>query len=101
MIDVKQIAKPKQTNTGSTMRAASGGVLSQTVREAQHAAKADLAQHADQSDYADRAGYASRAAFADKAFDLDDGSPVNDRFLSKIENDIANGLITFKQGLIP
>lgn len=100
MIDVKQIAKPKQTNTGSTMHAASGGVLSQPAREAQHAAKADLAQHAEQSDYADRAGYASRAAFADKAFDLDDGSPVNDRFLSKIENDIANGLITFKQGLI-
>ena len=49
--------------------------------------------------YADRAGIASRAAYADRAYDLTEDSPVNDRFLSKIAADIAQGHITFQQGL--
>lgn len=98
MIDVKQIAKPKQSGGGgisSVLR----GVAGLTVDEAKHAAKADEAQFAEKADYADRAGMASRAAYADRAYDLTEDSPVNDRFLSKIAADIAQGHITFQQGL--
>lgn len=41
-----------------------------------------------------------KAGYADKAHDLDEDSPVNDRFLSKIADDVAAGKITFQQGLI-
>ena len=100
MIDVKQIAKPKQSG-GSGSSAAGGGYgsFSKIADEAKHAAKADIAQFAEKADYADRAGMASRAAFADRAYDLSEDSPVNDRFLSKIAADIAQGHITFQQGL--
>ena len=42
---------------------------------------------------------ADRSKFADKAYDLDAESPIFDKFLSKIAADIAEGHITFKQGL--
>lgn len=40
-----------------------------------------------------------KAGFADKAHDLDDDSPILQRFLSKVNDDIAAGRITFEQGL--
>lgn len=40
-----------------------------------------------------------KAGYADMAYDLTDDSPVNDRFLSKIADDVAAGHITFEQGL--
>lgn len=40
-----------------------------------------------------------KAGYADMAHDLTPDSPVNDRFLSKIADDIAAGHITFEQGL--
>ena len=101
MIDVKQIAKPRNSgNGGASTGGGSGyGGIGRTADEAKHAAKADIATHAEQAEYANRAGYASRAAYADLAGDVAEDSPINDRFLSKITADIAQGRITFQQGL--
>lgn len=41
-----------------------------------------------------------KAGYADKAHDLDNDSPVFQKFLSKVHDDIAAGCITFQQGLI-
>ena len=100
MIDVKQIAKPRNSGSGgASPGGGSYGSIGKMAEEAKHAAKADIATHAEQAEYANRAGYASRAAYADRAYDLTEDSPVNDRFLSKIAADIAQGHITFQQGL--
>ena len=40
-----------------------------------------------------------KAGYADLAYDLDTDSPVRDQFLSRIADDIAEGRITFQQGL--
>ncbi len=100
MIDVKQIAKPRNSGSSGTSTGSSGySGVSKTADEAKHAAKADLAVYAEQAEYADRAGYASRAAYSDVAEDVVEDSPINDRFLSKIADDVANGRITFNEGL--
>ena len=100
MIDVKQIAKPRNSGSGgASPGGGSYGSIGKMAEEAKHAAKADIATHAEQAEYANRAGYASRAAYANRAYDLTEDSPVNDRFLSKIAADIAQGYITFQQGL--
>lgn len=41
-----------------------------------------------------------KAGYADVAFDLAENSPVNNRFLSRLTDDIAAGKITFQQGLV-
>ncbi len=41
-----------------------------------------------------------KAGYADKAYDLDDDSPVHDKFLSRLTDDEAIGLIRFLKGLI-
>lgn len=64
--------------------------------EADHAVKADEATHAAE---ADKAKEAERASYADVANDLTEDSPVNDRFLSAVADDIAHGAITFEEGL--
>ena len=96
MIDVKQIAKKKSGSGGSSSSSSTSVTV---IEEAKHALKADLATHAEQAEYADRAGYSSRAAYADKAWTLDDDSPILERFLSRLKDDIAEGYISFKQGL--
>lgn len=40
-----------------------------------------------------------KAGYADVAYDLAEDSPANKRFLSRVADDIANGRITFAQGL--
>lgn len=58
--------------------------------------------HADTSGYADRAGYAETAGTADhanSAFTLDSNSPILSQFLSRLIDDVAQGHITFEQGL--
>ena len=99
MIDVKQIGKPKGGASGGGLSNGGGGYSDTAVKEAQHAAKADLATFADQADYAKRAGHSSRAAYADMAGDLAEGSPVLTKFLSRVVADVAEGHITFNQGL--
>ncbi len=100
MIDVKQIAKPKQSSSGGGSSSTSSySGIGKTTEEAKHAAKADSATFAEQADYANRAGYASRAAYSDLAGDVSEDSPINDRFLSKVVADIAQGHITLNEGL--
>ena len=98
MIDVKLIKKPKDGNNGTTYV---GGVYGRgsATEEARHALKADRANYAEQAEYANRAGYASRSAFADIANDLAEDSPVFERFLSRLEDDVAAGNITFQQAI--
>lgn len=98
MIDVKQIGKPKNGGGGSSV-VSGGGYVSGVAEEAKHAAKADKAVFAEQAEYANRSGYASRSAYADLAYDLAEDSPANDRFLSRIKDDVAKGRITFQKGL--
>lgn len=101
MIDIKQIAKPRNSgNGGASTGGGSGyGSIGRTADEAKHAAKADIATHAEQAEYANRAGYASRAAYSDLAGDVAEDSPINDRFLSKLTPDTAQELITFLKGI--
>lgn len=98
MIDVKQIAKPKNSGSGGGSTSSST-YISKAVEEAKHAAKADKATYAEQAQYATKAGQAARAAYADMAWDLDADSPVREQFLSRVAADIAEGYITFNQGL--
>ena len=100
MIDVKTIGKPKGNSGKVGGSSTSYNYGSNLAEEAKHALKADKATFAEKASYADKAGYSSRAAYADMAYDLSDDSPVRDQFLSKIADDIANGQITFKKGLI-
>lgn len=95
MIDVKQIAKPK-----GDAKAAGKSAAYRTYTVTDTARKAYRAEFADRADYADKAGTASRAASADKAMELSEDSPVRDMFLRRLEDDTAQGLITFLKGIV-
>lgn len=99
MIDVKIIRKSKAVPTASGISTAITNYGDGTAKEAQHAAKADLATKAE---YADKAGVSNK---------LDPDSPdwekinlkfqdLSKLFLSKTSDDTASGLITFLQGLV-
>lgn len=106
MIDIKVIKKPK--NEGSTSALRTGGTAYMAVKEAAHAAKADIAElakeshHAKKSDHALEADHAKESDHtkeADIAKDLTEDSPVRKLFLSRLEPDTALGLIKFLEGL--
>ena len=100
MIDVKQIAKRKNSGSGGSSASGSGfGPIGKIAEEAKHAARADKAAFAEQTDYANRAGYASRAAYADAVGDVGEGSPLYDHFLRKDKEDTAQKMIRFMEGL--
>ena len=100
MIDVKQIAKRKNSGSGGSSASGSGfGPIGKIAEEAKHAARADKAAFAEQTDYANRAGYASRAAYADAVGEVGEGSPLYDHFLRKDKEDTAQKLIRFMEGL--
>lgn len=99
MIDVKQIAKPKSGSGGSGVSSTTT-VVNTVVEEAKHAAKSDKATYAEQADKANSANYAARSGYANVAGSLDENSEILTRFLSRLEDDIAEGVITFNQGLI-
>lgn len=100
MIDVKQIAKRKNSGSGGSSASGSGfGPIGKIAEEAKHAARADKAAFAEQTDYANRAGYASRAAYADAVGDVGEASPLYDHFLRKDKEDTAQKLIRFMEGL--
>ncbi len=100
MIDVKQIAKRKNSGSGGSSASGSGfGPIGKIAEEAKHAARADKAAFAEQTDYANRAGYASRAAYADAVGDVGEDSPLYDHFLRKDKEDTAQKLIRFMEGL--
>lgn len=58
--------------------------------EAEHAAKADESEHAAEAEHA------AKAEYAEMANDLTEDSPANARFLSALEDDTAQGHITFE-----
>ena len=69
--------------------------------EAINAQKAEEADHAEKADYATSAGeadYATKSGYADKAGDLANESPVYDKFLRKDVDDTAKGKITLEGG---
>lgn len=105
MIDIKLIKKPKGTSSGTGTGSGGGTHVGGFTEESRHALKADKSLKSDRSDYAersayaDRAGESSRAAYSDVAEDLAEGSPVFGKFLSRIANDTAHGIITFVKGL--
>ena len=83
MIDIKVLSKKKDNASSISGGGNIGGANTGKTDEAKHAISADEATHAEQAEYADRAGYTSRAAYADVAGDIAEDSPINDRFLSK------------------
>ncbi len=102
MIDVKLIKKPKNNGTSSDSGIATNGNgynVGGLTKEAMHAARADLAMYAERAGKANDAIHAQEADHANLAFDLDPDSPIRDQFLSRIADDIAEGHITFQQGL--
>lgn len=105
LIAVKLIARAKSQRAGASAGSvSSGGTYTTTTQVADKALSADEAKHADRADIADkalaadRAGYADRAAFADKAYDIDPDGEAAKRFLSRVSDDTALGLITFTKG---
>lgn len=77
MIDVKLIAKPKNSGSTSAINTSAAAYSSMAVTEAAHAAKADIAElaneatHAAETDHAAKADEATHAAEADLAAEAD------------------------------
>ena len=99
MISVKTIAKPKQGGTAAATGSGMGVIMQGgVVDEARRAAKAD---RADSAGYADKAGEAQTAQWAAKADEATGVSDeVREQFLSSVDDDEAQGLITFLKGLL-
>lgn len=76
---------------------AGGADTAGKATNAEHATKADEAEHAAKADTATEAEHAAKADYAEVANDLTEDSPVNDRFLSALEDDTAKGRITFEK----
>lgn len=97
MIDVKMIGKRRGGSSVTVAGGVSDGTVSGTVvREALHAAKADIAETAR---YASKADTATEAAHAASASTLDADTAVKEWFLSRLNDDTALGLIRFIKGL--
>lgn len=77
MIDVKLIRKPKNEGSSSAVNTGSTAYSGMSVKEAAHAAKADLAEqakealHAADASHADKADEATHATDADHALEAD------------------------------
>lgn len=102
MIDVKLIRKPKGRSTSGNRGIATNGngySTGDVAREAMHAARADLAISAERANSAAEAVHAQEADYAKQAYDLAPDSPAREQFLSRIADDVAEGRITFQQGL--
>lgn len=99
MIDVKIISKPKNGGTAPTVRTGGTAYGEMVVKEAVHAAKADIAELAKEAKEAAHAAVADRAAFADEAGTISKDSDLWDKFLRKDIADTAQKLITFLEGI--
>ena len=64
MIDVKIISKPKNEGSTSAVNTGSTAYSSMAVKEAAHAAKADIAETAKEAEHASKADHASEADHA-------------------------------------
>lgn len=115
MVEIKSFGKRKGgVGSGAAGVSAGGSIGESVVREALHAAKADIALQAQKAaeaaraavaDYADGAGHAGtadKATDADhaaSAYELDWDSPTRREFLSRKKEDSAEKCINFIKGL--
>lgn len=99
MIDVKIISKPKNGMTASVVRTAGTAVGEKVVKEAVHAAKADLADLAKEAVHATEADRAKKATYADEAGTVSKDSDLWQKLLRKDIADTAKKLITFLEGI--
>ena len=103
IVDVKIIKQAKGGASGSTISRGGGIVTPSTYNGnadfAANAGHANIADRAGEATHAAAADYATSAGTADLAKDLTADSPAAKRFLSRIADDIAEGRITFNQGL--
>lgn len=101
MIDVKILLKPKGNGRTEANTGRNGGFITSAdvVERARKATYAETAEHADAAKYAENADYTKRAGYADRAEDLTPDSPVRKSFLSRLLDDIAEGVITFLKGI--
>lgn len=99
MIEVK--LKTRSTAAASSSTAAAGTTTTAaealTAHRADRATAADEAAHAAEADHARRA---DRAAVAETAYDLAEDSAAAKRFLSRLYDDVAAGVITFEQAAL-
>lgn len=115
MVEIKSFGKRKGgAGSGAAGVSAGGSIGESVVREALHAAKADIALQAQKAaeaaraavaDYAAGAGHAATADMATEAdhatsaYELDKGSPTRREFLSRKQADSAEECINFIEGL--
>lgn len=115
MVEIKSFGKRKGgAGSGAAGVSAGGSIGESVVREALHAAKADIALQAQKAaeaaraavaDYAAGAGHAATADMATEAdhatsaYELDKGSPTRREFLSRKHADSAKKCINFIEGL--
>lgn len=114
-MEIKSFGKRKGgAGSGAAGVSAGGSIGESVVREALHAAKADIALQAQKAaeaaraavaDYAAGAGHAATADMATEAdhatsaYELDKGSPTRREFLNRKQEDSAEKLINFIEGL--
>lgn len=98
MIDVKMIRRPKEGG-GSAINTRETAYSGMAVKEAAHAAKADVADEAARAQVAKESGRAKYADKAGEAKTLSADSDIFDKFLRKDIPDTARELITFLKGI--
>lgn len=99
MIDIKILKKVKNTTNTPMVKATGSSYGELAVKEASHAAKADIAELAKEATHALLASQANTASHAKEAETLMDDSPVYDKVLRKDIEDKAQKLIMFLEGL--
>ena len=98
MIEVKMISKPKNEGNTSAMNTVSTSYGSLSVKEAAHAAKADVADTAQEAAHASEASHAKESDHAMKAAGLDDGAQgtLDERYLRKDQDDETAHKLTLR-----
>ena len=98
MIEVKMISKPKNEGSTSAMNTVSTSYGSLSVKEAAHAAKADVADTAQEAAHASEASHAKESDHAMKAAGLDDGAQgtLDERYLRKDQDDETAHKLTLR-----
>lgn len=98
MIEVKMISKPKNEGSTSAMNTVSTSYSSMSVKEAAHAAKADMAETAQEAAHASEASHAKESDHAMKAAGLDDDAQgtLDERYLRKDQDDETAHKLTMR-----
>lgn len=99
MIEVKMISKPKNEGSTSAMNTVSTSYSNMSVKEAAHAAKADVADTAQEAEHASEASHAKESDHAMKAAGLDDDAQgtLDERYLRKDQDDETAHKLTLRR----